>query len=40
MQIDAESEWGYDLVYRTGNGDHPRARAFRNWIVDEIEATP
>jgi len=33
-------EWGYDLVYRTGNGDHPKVRAFRNWIVDEIQATP
>lgn len=29
-------EWGYDLVYRTGNQDHPKVRAFRNWIVDEV----
>jgi LysR family glycine cleavage system transcriptional activator len=33
-------EWGYDLVYRTGNGDHPKVRAFREWIVGEIKATP
>lgn len=31
-------EWGYDLVYRTGNGDHPKVVAFRNWIADEIRA--
>ncbi|MFT3673513.1 transcriptional regulator GcvA [Aestuariivirga sp.] len=24
-------EWGYDLVYRTGNQDHPKVQAFR-WI--------
>lgn len=27
---------GYDLVYRTGNQDHPKVRAFRNWIADEV----
>ncbi|MCO5080031.1 MAG: transcriptional regulator GcvA [Rhizobiaceae bacterium] len=31
-----EVEWGYDLVYRTGNQDHPKVRAFRNWIADEV----
>ncbi|MDQ0561911.1 LysR family glycine cleavage system transcriptional activator [Rhizobium mesoamericanum] len=31
-------EWGYDVVYRTGNGDHPKVRAFRNWIADEVKA--
>lgn len=29
-------EWGYDLVYRTGNQDHPKVRAFRNWLSDEV----
>ncbi|MFS2153886.1 LysR substrate-binding domain-containing protein [Rhizobium sp. Rhizsp42] len=33
-------EWGYDLVYRTGNGDHPKVIAFRDWILDETRATP
>ncbi|RFB92030.1 LysR family transcriptional regulator [Rhizobium leguminosarum bv. trifolii] len=32
-------EWGYDLVYRTGNGDHPKVKAFRNWVVGEVQAT-
>ncbi|KUM27778.1 LysR family transcriptional regulator [Mesorhizobium loti] len=31
-----EVEWGYDLVYRIGNQDHPKVRAFRNWIADEV----
>ncbi|MBW6421555.1 transcriptional regulator GcvA [Rhizobium sp. XQZ8] len=31
-------EWGYDLVYRTGNGQHPKVTAFRNWIADEVRA--
>ncbi|WP_395023199.1 transcriptional regulator GcvA [Dongia sp.] len=31
-----EVEWGYDLVYRVGNGDHPKVRAFRNWIAGEV----
>ncbi|OWJ64641.1 transcriptional regulator GcvA [Inquilinus limosus] len=35
-QAKLEVEWGYDLVYRMGNQDHPKVRAFRNWIVDEI----
>lgn len=35
-QAKLEVEWGYDLVYRTGNQDHPKVRAFRNWIVDEF----
>jgi LysR family glycine cleavage system transcriptional activator len=29
-------EWGYDLVYRIGNQDHPKVRALRNWIADEV----
>jgi LysR family glycine cleavage system transcriptional activator len=31
-----EVEWGYDLVYRIGNQDHPKVRALRNWIADEV----
>jgi LysR family glycine cleavage system transcriptional activator len=31
-----EVEWGYDLVYRVGNGDHPKVRAFRSWIAGEV----
>lgn len=31
-----EVEWGYDLVYRIGNQDHPKVRAFRNWMADEV----
>jgi LysR family glycine cleavage system transcriptional activator len=31
-----EVEWGYDLVYRMGNQDHPKVRALRNWIADEV----
>ena len=33
-----EVEWGYDLVYRMGNHDHPKVRAFRNWLMDEVRA--
>ena len=29
-------EWGYDLVYRTGNRNHPKVRAFRDWMADEV----
>jgi LysR family glycine cleavage system transcriptional activator len=29
-------EWGYDLLYRPGNHDHPKVRAFRNWIAEEV----
>ena len=35
-QARLEVEWGYDLVYRTGNRDHPKIRAFRNWMADEV----
>jgi LysR family glycine cleavage system transcriptional activator len=35
-QARMEVEWGYDLVYRVGNQDHPKVRAFRNWIADEV----
>jgi LysR family glycine cleavage system transcriptional activator len=36
-QAKLEVEWGYDLVYRTGNQDHPKVRAFRDWIGDEVQ---
>lgn len=35
-QARLEVEWGYDLVYRIGNQDHPKVRAFRNWLADEV----
>jgi LysR family glycine cleavage system transcriptional activator len=35
-QAKLEVEWGYDLVYRIGGRDHPKVRAFRNWIADEV----
>lgn len=35
-QAKLEVEWGYDLLYRIGNQDHPKVRAFRNWIADEV----
>lgn len=31
-----EAQLGYDLVYRVGNQDHPKVRAFRSWMVDEV----
>lgn len=31
-----EVEWGYDLVCRAGNQDHPKVCAFRNWMNDEV----
>ncbi|WCJ62784.1 transcriptional regulator GcvA [Agrobacterium tumefaciens] len=31
-----EVEWGYDLLYRDGNQDHPKVRAFRNWMSKEV----
>ncbi|WP_348629663.1 LysR substrate-binding domain-containing protein [Mesorhizobium sp. WSM3860] len=31
-----EVEWGYDLVYRIGNQEHPKVRAFRTWIAEEV----
>lgn len=34
-QTRLEVEWGYDLVYGTGNQDHPKVRAFRSWIAGE-----
>lgn len=30
-----EVAWGYDLIYRIGNQDHPKVRAFRRWILRE-----
>jgi LysR family glycine cleavage system transcriptional activator len=35
-QAKLDVEWGYDLVYRVGNQDDPKVRAFRNWIADEV----
>lgn len=35
-QAKMDVEWGYDLVYRTGNRDHPKVRAFRTWISEEV----
>lgn len=31
-----EVELGYDLVYCIGNQDHPKVRAVRTWIADEV----
>ncbi|WP_064805950.1 MULTISPECIES: transcriptional regulator GcvA [unclassified Rhizobium] len=31
-----EVEWGYDLLYRVGNQDQPKVRAFRNWMLKEV----
>lgn len=31
-----KAERGYDLVYRPGNRDHPKVRAVRDWLADEI----
>ncbi|MFK0382833.1 transcriptional regulator GcvA [Agrobacterium sp. NPDC090273] len=33
-----EVELGYDLVYRQGHYSHPKVKAVRAWIVDEIAA--
>lgn len=33
-------QWGYDLAYRIGNRDHPKVRAFRSWIADEVREFP
>jgi LysR family glycine cleavage system transcriptional activator len=30
------AERGYDLVYRPGTQDHPKVRAVRDWLADEI----
>ncbi|WP_414474398.1 transcriptional regulator GcvA [Microvirga sp. M2] len=35
-QLRLKSERGYDLVYRLGNHDHPKVRAVRDWLSDEI----
>ena len=29
-------EWGYDLVFRIGNQGHPKVRALRSWIAEEV----
>lgn len=31
-------EWGYDLLYRTGNRDHPKVAVLRDWIDGEVRA--
>jgi LysR family glycine cleavage system transcriptional activator len=31
-----EVEYGYDLVFRIGNQDHPKVRAFREWVAGEV----
>jgi LysR family glycine cleavage system transcriptional activator len=35
-QAKMDVEWGYDLVHRAGNRDHPKVRAFRTWIAEEV----
>jgi LysR family transcriptional regulator, glycine cleavage system transcriptional activator len=35
-QFRLKAERGYDLVYRIGNGDHPKVCALRDWLADEI----
>lgn len=35
-QARLEVEWGYDLVYRIGNQDHPKVGIFRTWIAQEV----
>ncbi|OCC05330.1 LysR family transcriptional regulator [Labrys sp. WJW] len=35
-QARLEVEWGYDLIYRVGNQEHPKVRAFRSWILQEV----
>ncbi len=37
-QARLDVEWGYDLVYSHGNQDHPKVRAFRSWMADEVRA--
>lgn len=32
-----EVEYGYDLVFRIGNQDHPKVRAFRDWMAGEVQ---
>ncbi|MEM5434685.1 transcriptional regulator GcvA [Paraburkholderia diazotrophica] len=34
--IRLKAERGYDLVYRNGNRDHPKVRALRDWLADEV----
>ncbi|MDC0711715.1 transcriptional regulator GcvA [Stigmatella sp. ncwal1] len=35
-QLRLKAERGYELVYRTGNRDHPKVGALRDWLADEI----
>ena len=34
--IRLKAERGYDLVHRSGNRDHPKVCAVRDWLADEI----
>lgn len=34
--ITLKAEKGYDLVYRIGNGEHPKVCALRDWLAEEI----
>jgi LysR family glycine cleavage system transcriptional activator len=35
-QARLDVEWGYDLLYRAGNRDHPKVALFRDWIASEV----
>jgi LysR family glycine cleavage system transcriptional activator len=35
-ELTLKAERGYDLVYRPGTQDHPKVRAVRDWLADEI----
>ena len=35
-QAKLDVEWGYDLLYRTGNRDHPKVAVLRNRIDGEV----
>ena len=35
-QVRLKAERGYDLVYRNGDRDHPKVRAVRDWLAEEI----
>lgn len=36
-QVRLKAERGYDLVYRNGDRDHPKVRAVRDWLTEEIQ---
>lgn len=35
-ELKLEAQLGYDLVYRIGNQDYPKIRAFRSWLATEV----